>query len=205
MGPARHPQTEASGLCSRRELVAGVALGSLALAMLDAPNAAATGQGDADQLRAILSVELLVVFAYQQVFVSGKLGPDADPAVRQMLDQEQTHIDTLTGDLLKLGQQPPGGPSNLAAAEAELSVLHGSGSLASLRTEQDCLSLLMGLEEIAQAAYYLALSKLTDPMLSKTAAAILATEGQHATVLSNLLHPGDIDKAVPGAFVEGRR
>jgi hypothetical protein len=47
------------------------------------------------------------------------------------------------------------------------------------------------------------MSKLKDLALAHLCAAILAAEAQHYTALAGLLHPGDINKAVPGPFVEG--
>jgi hypothetical protein len=47
------------------------------------------------------------------------------------------------------------------------------------------------------------MSKFADVKLARTCASILGAEAQHYTALAGLLHPGDINKAVPGAFVEG--
>jgi Ferritin-like domain len=193
---------------TRRELVAGAAaaagLGFAGATMLVArPAGAATSQSDAEMVRAILSVELLAVFSYGQVLNSGKLSEAAARLVRQLLGHEQTHVDVLTTEIEKLGQEVPPAPANVAAADAELGVLHGSLSLASLHSEQDCLRLLEGVESLAQGAYYVSMSKLNDVALARLCAAILGAEAQHYTALAGLLHPGDINKAVPGPFVEG--
>jgi Ferritin-like domain len=193
---------------TRRELlrgaITGAALGSLAPAALNTSQAAAAAETDAQALHAILAVELLLVFCYQQVLVSGALAPEAEPAIRHMLGQEQTHVDVMTDELANLGQVPPLGPSSVGAADAELDALHASGSLSALHTQQDCLRLLEGVEQLAQGAYYMSITKLADPRLARLCASILGAEGQHYTVLGDLLHPGEIDKAVPNAFVEGR-
>ena len=194
---------------TRRELlagaVAGAAAGSVALAMLDASDASAdTTPTDADLVRTILSIELLVVFGYQQVLASETISPGTAPIIHHLLDHEQTHVELMTDELLKLGQQPPSPPASVTAADAALAVLHGNGSLKSLHSEEDCLRLLEGIEQIAQGAYYTSLGKMTSPRLARLCASILAAEGQHYTVLADLLHPGEIDKSVPGAFVEGR-
>jgi demethoxyubiquinone hydroxylase (CLK1/Coq7/Cat5 family) len=194
---------------TRRELlsgaIAGAGAGSLALAMLDDSDAvAAAPESDAELVRTILSVELLAVFAYQQVLQSETISPETAPVIHHLLDHEQTHVEVMTDQLLKLGQQPPAAPAGVTAADAALGALHGNGSLKSLHSEQDCLRLLEGVEQIAQGAYYTSLSKLTDPRLARICASILGTEGQHYTVLADLLHPGEIDKSVPSAFVEGR-
>lgn len=193
---------------SRRDLIAGAAAGAglwtIDATTLGAPSAeAAAPQTDAELIRAIVSVELLVVFCYQQVLSSGKLSPATEHVVRQLLDHEHTHVDVLSADLEELGQEPPDLPASVEDADAELSVLHGSATLASLSSEQDCLRLLEQVEQLVQGAYYVSMSKLSDVKLARTCASILGAEAQHYTALAGLLHPGDINKAVPGAFVEG--
>jgi len=194
---------------TRRELVAGAIAGagggSVALATLGIPDASADSTPtDADLVRTIISIELLAVFAYQQVLASETISPETAPVIHHLLDHEQTHVDVMTDELLKLGQQPPAPPASVTAADAAMTVLHGNGSLKSLHSEDDCLKLLEGIEQIAQGAYYTSLGKLTSPRLARICASILGTEAQHYTVLADLLHPGEIDKSVPGAFVEGR-
>ncbi|MGZ4182093.1 MAG: ferritin-like domain-containing protein [Solirubrobacteraceae bacterium] len=193
---------------TRRELMAGVAAGAGLLAIgasaLGAADAeAAAPQTDAELIRAILSVELLVVFSYEQVLSSGKLSPASEHVIRQLLDHEHTHVDVLSADLEELGQEPPDPPASVTDADAELSVLHGSARLASLHSEDDCLRLLEQVESLAQGAYYVSMSKFADVKLARTCASILGAEAQHYTALAGLLHPGDINKAVPGPFVEG--
>jgi ferritin-like protein len=193
---------------TRREVVAGAVagagLGGIGASLLGPGTAgAAAPQTDAELVRAILSVELLAVFSYEQVLNSGKLSALAERVVHQLLEHEQTHVAILTAELEKLGQDAPSPPANVAAADAELSVLHGSGSLTSLSSEPDCLRLLEQVEQLAQGAYYVSMSKLADLRLARTCASILGAEAQHYTALAGLLHPGDINKAVPGPFVEG--
>jgi hypothetical protein len=193
---------------TRREVVAGAlagaGLGGIGASLLGPGSAgAAAPQTDAELVRAILSVELLAVFSYEQVLNSGKLSALAERVVHQLLEHEQTHVAILTAELEKLGQDAPSPPANVAAADAELSVLHGSGSLTSLSSEPDCLRLLEQVEQLAQGAYYVSMSKLADLRLARTCASILGAEAQHYTALAGLLHPGDINKAVPGPFVEG--
>jgi hypothetical protein len=177
------------------------AIGASALRPADAE--AAAPQTDAELIRAILAVELLVVFSYEQVLSSGKLSADTEHVIRQLLDHEHTHVDVLSADLEELGQTPPDPPASVTAADAELSVLHGSAKLASLNSEEDCLRLLEQVESLAQGAYYVSISKFADVKLARICASILGAEGQHYTAVAGLLHPGDINKAVPGAFVEG--
>ena len=193
---------------TRRELMAGAAAGAGLWAvgtsvLRPAEAEAAAPQTDAELIRAILSVELLVVFSYEQVLSSGKLPADTEHIIRQLLDHEHTHVDVLSADLEELGQAPPDPPASVTAADAELSVLHGSAKLASLNSEEDCLRLLEQVESLVQGAYYVSMSKFADVKLARTCASILGAEAQHYTALAGLLHPGDINKAVPGAFVEG--
>ena len=193
---------------TRRELMAGAAAGAGlwamgASALRPADAEAAPPQTDAELIRAILAVELLVVFSYEQVLSSGKLSADTEHVIRQLLDHEHTHVDVLSADLEELGQAPPDPPASVTAADAELSVLHGSAKLASLNSEEDCLRLLEQVESLAQGAYYVSISKFADVKLARICASILGAEGQHYTAVAGLLHPGDINKAVPGAFVEG--
>ncbi|HYZ81456.1 MAG TPA: ferritin-like domain-containing protein [Solirubrobacteraceae bacterium] len=192
---------------TRRELVSRAAAAAVWAAGAGAVHAgtaeAAAPQTDAELLRAILSVELLVVFSYEQVLGSGKLSPSSEHVIRPLLDHEHMHVDVVSAELEELGQAPPDPPASVAAADAELSVLHGSARLASLNSEQDCLRLLEQVESLAQGAYYVSMSKLADVHLARLCASILGAEAQHYTALAGLLHPGDINKAVPGPFVEG--
>jgi Ferritin-like domain len=183
---------------------AGAGLWAIGAPALEAGDAeAAAPQTDVELIRAILSVELLVVFSYDQVLSSGKLSAASEHVIRQLLDHEHTHVDVLSADLEELGQEPPDPPASVEAADAELSVLHGSARLGSLNSEEDCLRLLEQVEQLAQGAYYVSMSKFADVKLARTSASILGAEAQHYTALAGLLHPGDINKAVPGAFVEG--
>ena len=45
-------------------------------------------------------------------------------------------------------------------------------------------ALLIRVEEVAEGAYYHAISKLTDPRLLLRSAQIMASEAQHRTILS---------------------
>jgi hypothetical protein len=185
-------------------VAAGAGLWAIGATTLEPGDAeAAAPQTDSDLLRAIVSVELLVVFCYEQVLSSGKLSPASEHVIRQLLDHEHTHVDVVSANLEELGQEPPDPPASVEDADAELSVLHGSARLAALSSEDDCLRLLEQVESLVQGAYYVSMSKFADVKLARTCASILGAEAQHYTALAGLLHPGDINKAVPGAFVEG--
>ena len=90
------------------------------------------------------------------------------------------------------------------AVDKALADRHVSGRVTKLRTEHDCVSLLLDLETVVQGVYFKAMSKLQNPGVLRLAAQIMANEAQHATAISEARRPGDIGQAVPYAFVEGR-
>jgi hypothetical protein len=120
-----------------------------------------------------------------------------------MLAQEHEHVRVVRAALRRLGTPPPPAPSSLSYAQNQLTARNGWGSFTNLHTEKDCLGLLTGAEAVAQGAYYQALGTLSHPALLRTAAGILASEAQHETIIEGLLHPGDVKRSVPWAFVEG--
>lgn len=191
-------------MITRRALIGtGVVAGAAPLAWTG--EAFAARQRDGASLRSVLEVELLLVFAYEHVLASGTLSGRTQRSLRPLLAQERVHVALLSGELPDLGEVPPPEPASVGAADKELAARHGSGSLAQLRTETDSLQLLFQLEQIAEGAYYRGLHTLSDPRVIRLAAGIFAVEAQHATFVSGLLHPGDLGRAIPGAFVEGKR
>lgn len=195
------------GRLTRRELVArGLAVGAAASggAEVQAAGAAQHPAGDAAVLRETLALELLLVFVYRGVLGSATLTSRQARIVRELLAHEQAHARALTGELKQIGQNPPRGPASVAAADAELAARGVSGGLANLNSQRDSLRLLLGAEGAAEGVYYRALTRLSAPEHIQLAAEIMAAEAQHATILSQLLRPGDIDMAVPNAFVQGK-
>ena len=189
---------------TRRELARlGISAG-VAGAALDAVAATAETDSAAQLLASIVMVELLAVFAYEQVLSSGALSARGEQLARQFLGHEQRHVAALTEALGKLGEAPPAGPTSAAQAGDELSARGGSGSFSGLHAEDDCLRLLVSVEEVVAGAYFVGFSRLSDPTLLRTAAEIMGAEAQHLTLLNDLLHHGDVKQAVPGAFVEGK-
>jgi hypothetical protein len=152
----------------------------------------------------MLQLELLAVFAYRHVLGSGTLSAQAEPVVGLILGHEREHVRVLSRELIGRGGALPAGPQSTASADQELAARHGMGSLSELHTEKDSLSLLVEVEEVSETVYYHGLSRLHDPGLVLTGSQIMAAEAQHATALSGLLHPGQISRAVPAAFVEGK-
>ena len=134
---------------------------------------------------------------------SGKLSADTEPWSASCWTTSTRTSTCSSAELEELGQGPPDPPASVTAADAELSVLRGSAKLASLDSEADCLRLLEQVEALVEGAYYVSMSKFADSSWRARAPRSSRAEAQHCTALAGLLHPGDINKAVPGAFVEG--
>ena len=84
------------------------------------------------------------------------------------------------------------------------SVLLGvGGSLRGSRGDAVCVRYMVGVETVAEGAYYSAMSKLTDARLLTQAAQIMGNEAQHWTSLSGLQHAGDVFRGVPYPTVTG--
>ena len=191
---------------TRRELVGGAAVASAAsaLALAQTGRAAVLAPGsDGEVLGQTLKVESLVVIAYRRVLASGALKPAVAPQVEGILGQELEHVATLQNELKRIGAPVPPEPRDLAAAERGLAAHHVNTSLDGLRTQNDCLKLLIDVESVAEGAYFDAIGHLTDASLLRTSAAIMGCEAQHWTVLSAIRHPGEIFYSVPYPFVQG--
>jgi demethoxyubiquinone hydroxylase (CLK1/Coq7/Cat5 family) len=204
---------------TRRELVRdGAATGALALALaasavpslLGPPNAlAASGGalvnpgGDDAVLASVLRVEQVVVFAYERTLTTATLSASVQEALTTFLDQERAHVRELSLDLTALGGTVPGAVTAMKAFEAELRQLRVRRRPARLRTEREYLRFLVDLETVIARHYRFAIELLTGETRLWAAAEIMADEAQHATVLSELLSPGKVRRAVPSAFVAG--
>jgi Ferritin-like domain len=192
---------------SRRDLaawtLAGGGLGALTVGALPAL-AATSPPSVADVLNAALTLELLAVFAYERVLGYPQLSAAATRTVGEFLVHEQRHVQVLSDELAKLGLPSPPGPPSAAVADAQLAAHGGSGSFSALRSQRDCLKILQEVESVLEGGYYLAVAKVGQPALIRTMAAIMAVEAQHSTALTGLQHPGEVERAVPYAFVEGK-
>lgn len=178
-------------------------MAAVVASLLDPVAALAAARTDAEATRGLVRVELLLTFVYQRVLASGLLSASAEAVARELLGHEQAHEEILARELSRLGGTAPQSPATVAAADRALAARHVGRKLAGLRTGRGCLRLLVAVEGAAEGAYYNAMSKLRDPALLETGAEIMACEAQHATVLSELLHPGDVARAVPDAMVRG--
>jgi hypothetical protein len=107
--------------------------------------------------------------------------------------------------LKALGAPAPTDALDLKAAADVMSQYHASDSLTSLKTQNDCLKLLVDLESVAEGIHYTALKDLRNPALQRLSAQIMACEAQHWTVLSGLRNPGQYVKAIPWPFVYGTK
>jgi hypothetical protein len=198
---------------TRRQLVSSaIALGGLTAArssvtaFLDTPQARAVEsvQSDADLVGQVLAVEFLAIGVYEGVIGSGLLAPRTKHEARRALSQERAHVRALAAALEELGRTIPPRPSGQGAIDQGLAAHKVTGRLTNLRTEHDCVSLLLDLEAVAEGAYFKVMSMLQGPGLLHLAAQIMANEAQHAAAISEARRPGDIGQAVPYAYVEGK-
>lgn len=192
---------------TRRELVQRAMVGTWALSAASAalfPGAAlAQAESDLAVVQSLVATELLIVFSYRYVLRSRLLGPASALLASDLATQEQEHVDALSNELRGLSGVPPVLPDSVAAATTALAAGHVTGSLAGLRSEKDCLKLLVGVESLAERAYYKAIGQLNSGALSQLAAQIMANEAQHWTALAERLDPGKIYISVPNPYVEG--
>jgi hypothetical protein len=191
---------------TRRELMAGAVGGAIAGRL--APGAAraeAPAPSDAELLGKALEVERLMVLAYRRVLASNALSPALQRAIAPHLGHELAHMHAVAARLRALGAPAPTGALDSKRA-ADLMGQHDvSDSLTDLRTQNECLKLLVDLESVGEGVYYTALKDLRSPALQRLSAQIMACEAQHWTVLSGLRNPGQYVKAVPWPYVYGTK
>jgi hypothetical protein len=200
---------------TRRQLVSGLlAFGGMAAAgtaVVGATagaaraEAVAAPQSDGDLVGEMLAAEVLAIAVYEAVLGSGLLSPQPEHTARRALAQERAHVRALQPALEKLGGTMPPSPIGSAAVDKALADRRIAGRIGKLRTEHDCVSLLLDLESDVQSTYFTAMSRIQNRGVIRLAAQIMANEAQHATAISEARRPGDIGQAVPYAFVEGRR
>jgi len=186
---------------TRRQLLArSVAAGGVAGALLAAP-ADATTEPDRELLVPLVGTEMLAVLVYGRAIASGLLSPVGEQLGRELLAQEQAHLAAISRRLTRLGGTPPPPLTKVSDAEKVLSAHRIPGSLSDLHDEHDTIILLAEVEFLLEDTYRSAISKLSDPGAIGLCAATMAAEAQHGVALSELLHPGDVKKAVPSPFV----
>ncbi len=189
----------------RHSLVLGPAVSACAAAgLLIGPEpAGAAAATDAELLIPLIGTELLAAFGYQQVLNAQLLSARGDRLAQRVLDQEQEHIATLAGELARRGGTPPAPISSVSEADKVLSAMQVPESLASLHSAHDAILLLSRFELMLEGAYISAIKNFHSPRLLRLGGQIIANEAQHGTMLSELLHPGDVEKAVPSSNVLG--
>lgn len=175
-----------------------------AIELLSPSTAPAAQPSDAELVVPLVGTEMVARLAYQQAIAAGLLSAAGIRLARELLSHEQAHLAALTAELKRLGGTPPKPLSGVAEADKVLSA-SGIPGLAHVRNAHDWIILLSGVELLLEASYREAIMKLRDRSALRLCAAVMATEAQHGVALSELLHPGDVKKAVPSSYVEGRK
>lgn len=144
-------------------------------------------EGDAAILNALLDQEHSSIAAY--TLIATKLRGPALASAQHFTGHERRHADALARAISKLGSTPtPPRPDEEYAS-----------GFPRLRGERDALSFALDVETTAIAAYSEALGKIATDGVRATAAAILVTESEHASVVL-----GDLGRPqVPEPFVTG--
>jgi hypothetical protein len=196
-------------LRTRRELILSGAVGSAAVAGTAAPSTAnaddllAGANGDTELLGRLASLEQLLEFAYAHLLGAGGLSPSTARVFRVFLSQESEHVRMLSRALADRKSAPPAPPTDVKTASRQLAKLGAGGSLRDSRGDAVCIRYMIGVETVAEGAYYSAMSKLSDARVLTQAAQIMANEAQHWTSLSGLQHAGDVFRGVPYPTVTG--
>lgn len=194
-----------AGRLTRRELITRSAAAGAAAALAGADAGMAATLDDRQLLARVLQFERLSVRAYEGVL---KLSFIVDPAravLKGLLGHERAHVRRLESELLGLGGALPAPAVRDADVRQVLSEHGMSGGLEGLTTLKGAVQLLLDLGALCEGGYYLAVQKLSRPQLAVLAAQALASEGQHATLLSELIYPGQISQTVPDWYVVGVR
>jgi hypothetical protein len=196
---------------TRRGFVRGAVGGALAAAVGGlafgfesagaAPNPLAGAVSEVDVLTRLMEIEQTVVFCYRHVIAQGRLSPRTGSTLRRFLNQELEHVRTLASELSRRGGKPPAPPTSIVEVDRELGVLAVSGRLEQAKLEWQVLNLLTRIETAEEQAYYNGVLKVRSATLATLFARSLTCDAQHWTVLSELSHAGDVERAVPHAFV----
>jgi hypothetical protein len=195
-------------MIDRRQLLArGGAVASAAAAdsLLEPAPGGAAQQSDSQLLVPLIGTELLAAFVYQRALAANVLSPRGNRLAQRVLAQERQHATRLSSELSRLGGTPPAPITSEADVNRVLAAHRDPQGLAALRNEHDTIILLARVEWMLEGAYYSAIGKLGAARLLRLCGQIMANEAQHGTMLSELLHPGDVEKAVPSPNVAGTR
>lgn len=196
-------------LRTRRELIGSGAAGAAILGAGLSPAAAsaddplAGAHGDTEVLSRLVGVEQLIEFAYGHLLRSAGLSPATARVVGSFLSHERAHVRILSTALAKRGAATPPPPTDVKLASQQLANLGAEGSLRESRGDTVSVRYLIGVETVAEAAYFSAMSKLSNATLLAQAAQVMSCEAQHWTALSGLQHAGDVFLGVPYPTVTG--
>ncbi|MDQ6805052.1 MAG: ferritin-like domain-containing protein [Actinomycetota bacterium] len=196
---------------TRRELLGGgvattaaVALAATAPSLLAPLSALAAPVGDGAVLASLLRVERVVVFAYERALATTALTPAVQQLLSSFLAHERAHVQALAANLTSLGSAVPAPLKDTAAFASELRQLRVGRSPPQLRNERQHVRSLIDLETVIARHYRYAIARLSAGKELSIASEIMANEAQHATILRELLSPGNVKRAVPSAFVAGK-
>jgi hypothetical protein len=144
---------------------------------------------------------MVAVLAYEQAIASRLLSRAGERLAASLLAHERVHVAQLRAALIRLGGTPPQPPASLSEADQVLSANRITISLKHLHDAHDTIILLAEVEFLLEDSFRHAISRLRDPRASLLCLRTMAVEAQHGVALSELLHPGDVKKAVPSSFV----
>jgi hypothetical protein len=181
---------------------AGIGAAQLALAP-SAEASSAARLADADRLRRLISVELLMLYSYDHILSGSLLDARSRRLLTPLRAHEQAHVRVLSAHLAELGGTAPAPPATVREADRDLARRGVAGRLGQLTGGRDALFLLLAAEKVVVGAYFVALIKLNDLRLVTLAAQIMASDAQHEALVGEALYPGDAQKAVPSALVQG--
>jgi hypothetical protein len=186
----------------RGALASAVAAGVMAARGQPAAAGSLTGAStDGELLEKLLGVEQAVMYAYRYLIGAVRPSGSAASTLRAFLGHELIHARTLGDELARRGRRPPAPPRSASAVDGVLMALGVNGRLEQIHGVEQALQLLVFVEWGEAGAYHDAIVKLADPALVRLATQILTCEGQQSTVLIELAHHGNVQRAVPHAFL----
>lgn len=142
-------------------------------------------------LNSALDLEFTAIAAYTAGL--GLLQGEALRAGRELLRHEREHAARLRQAIRDLG----GTPNRPRRNEEYVR------QFPNLQAQRDMLRFGVDLENAVVEAYVDAIPRISSSELRQTAAAIVASEAEHASLLLGILNPGDPLAQVPQAFVTG--
>jgi hypothetical protein len=194
-----------NGSVSRRGLLAGGAALAVAGLMTEAaaatPDPLAGAVSEVQVLARLVTIQQSVASCYRHVLGSVHLSAGNASALKRFLGHERQHVRALSSELVRRGGKVPAPPASAAAVDRVLASLAVSGKLEQVRQEWEAIAFLIPVETAEEQSFHAAILRFQSPALALLAARSVTCDAQHWTVLSELLHAGDVDRAVPRAFV----